>query len=70
MSEEERMPAKEGWRPINEINGFSIAQTVLGIALRTPEKLDGDAGNQDRQICMAGFCAPTPLGGFFKAFQA
>lgn len=63
------MPAKEGWKPINEINGFSVAQAVLGIALRTPEKLDGDAAASNDKICMAGFCAPSP-GGFLKAFQA
>ncbi|KAH7073411.1 Chloroperoxidase [Paraphoma chrysanthemicola] len=36
---EERMPFNEGWRPVNPINGVSIAQTVLQLALHTPEKL-------------------------------
>ncbi|KAH7406144.1 Chloroperoxidase [Phaeosphaeria sp. MPI-PUGE-AT-0046c] len=37
--EQERMPWKEGWRPsINSIDGFSIAQTILQLALHTPEK--------------------------------
>jgi hypothetical protein len=66
--EEERMPWKEGWRPINRIDGFSIAQTVLQIALRTPEKVsDGEASTDS--FCLGGFCAPSP-GGFVKAFQA
>jgi hypothetical protein len=38
VSEEERLPIKEGWRPVNRIDGFSIAQTVLQISLLTPEK--------------------------------
>ncbi|KAF2032269.1 Cloroperoxidase [Setomelanomma holmii] len=36
---EERMPYNEGWRPVNPISGLSIAQTVLQLALHTPEKL-------------------------------
>jgi hypothetical protein len=34
------MPYNEGWRPVNPINGLSIAQIVLQLALYTPEKLD------------------------------
>jgi hypothetical protein len=43
------MPWKEGWKPVNIINGFSVAQTVLQIALRTPEKV-GDAGLQGYRV--------------------
>jgi hypothetical protein len=33
------MPWKEGWRPTNRIDAISMAQTVLQLALHTPEKL-------------------------------
>ncbi|OCL07966.1 Cloroperoxidase [Glonium stellatum] len=37
--EQERLPYKEGWQPPkNQINGFVVAQTVLQLALATPEK--------------------------------
>jgi hypothetical protein len=35
------MPFNEGWRPTNRIDGLSVAQNVLQIALNTPEKLPG-----------------------------
>jgi hypothetical protein len=38
VSGEERLPVKEGWKPVNRIDGFSIAQAVLQISLHTPEK--------------------------------
>ncbi|CAO2657242.1 Nn.00g033680.m01.CDS01 [Neocucurbitaria sp. VM-36] len=40
---EERLPYEEGWRLVNHIDGFSIAQDVLQLALLTPEKAPGDA---------------------------
>jgi len=37
------MPFNEGWRPINLVDGLSIAQNVLLLALSTPEeKLPAD----------------------------
>lgn len=36
---EERMPYNEGWRPINRIDGLSVADVNLQLALHTPEKL-------------------------------
>jgi hypothetical protein len=41
---EERMPWKEGWRPINRIDGLTTAQVTLQLALHTPEKLDDSSG--------------------------
>jgi hypothetical protein len=38
VSGEERLPVKEGWMPVNRIDGFSIAQAVLQISQLTPEK--------------------------------
>jgi len=38
LSEEERFPAKEGWRPVNSVNGISIANVFLQLALNTPEE--------------------------------
>lgn len=38
---EERLPFTEGWRPVNRIEGLSVAKFVLNIALNTPEKADG-----------------------------
>lgn len=39
--EQERLPYKEGWRPINHIDGFSTANYILQIAMHTPEKAPG-----------------------------
>lgn len=35
---EERFPFAEGWRPVNPINGFSMAADILQLALFTPEE--------------------------------
>jgi hypothetical protein len=44
-SGEERLPIREGWKPINRIDGFSIAQAVLQISLLTPEKAKDTFGH-------------------------
>jgi hypothetical protein len=36
-TEEERLPAKEGWRPNNILGAFALAGNVLQLALNTPE---------------------------------
>jgi hypothetical protein len=36
-TEEERLPAKEGWRPNNILGAFPLAGNVLQLALNTPE---------------------------------
>lgn len=38
---QERLPYKEGWRPVNQIDGVSIAQDVLQLSMLTPEKAQG-----------------------------
>lgn len=43
---EERLPYEEGWRPVNRINGFSVAADALQLALLTPEKAPGVTGGQ------------------------
>jgi hypothetical protein len=40
LAEEERFPYKEGWRPLNSVNGFSMAGVMLQLALHTPEEAD------------------------------
>ena len=35
---EERLPAKEGWRPVNSINGLGTAAVILQLAMFTDEK--------------------------------
>ncbi|KAL6712353.1 hypothetical protein ACN47E_000230 [Coniothyrium glycines] len=40
---QERLPYNEGWRPVNRIDGFSVAQDTLQLALLTPEKAQGAA---------------------------
>jgi hypothetical protein len=40
LAEEERYPYKEGWRPLNSVNGFSMAGVMLQLALHTPEEAD------------------------------
>jgi hypothetical protein len=44
VSGEERLPVKEGWMPVNRIDGFSIAQAVLQISQLTPEKAKANYG--------------------------
>ncbi|KAH8723882.1 Chloroperoxidase [Phaeosphaeriaceae sp. PMI808] len=41
---EERFPYNEGWRPVNRIDGLSIADTTMQLALHTPEKLPSTGG--------------------------
>ncbi|KAF2000744.1 Cloroperoxidase [Amniculicola lignicola CBS 123094] len=36
--EQERLPAKEGWRPLNPIHALEMSQDALMVALATPEK--------------------------------
>ncbi|CAI6335958.1 unnamed protein product [Periconia digitata] len=35
---EERLPYKEGWRPLVPVNGGSFSQTLLSLAISTPEE--------------------------------
>jgi len=41
------MPVKEGWRPVNRIDGVAIAQNVLLLALNTPEKISAAGLKED-----------------------
>ncbi|KAH5153695.1 hypothetical protein HBH69_125080 [Parastagonospora nodorum] len=66
--QEERMPVNEGWKPVNHIDGFSVAQVILQLVMRTPEKVT-DATSPSDNFCIAGFCGLSP-GGFFKSFRA
>ncbi|KAH7402767.1 Peroxidase, family 2-domain-containing protein [Pyrenochaeta sp. MPI-SDFR-AT-0127] len=43
---EERLPYEEGWRPVNHINGFTVAADTLQLALLTPEKAPGVTGGE------------------------
>jgi hypothetical protein len=44
VSGEERLPFREGWRPVNHIDGFSVAQAVLQISMLTPEASNDGCG--------------------------
>jgi hypothetical protein len=44
VSGEERLPYREGWKPVNLIDGFSIAQAVLQISMDTPEEANDGSG--------------------------
>ncbi|KAF2691733.1 Cloroperoxidase [Lentithecium fluviatile CBS 122367] len=44
LFEEERFPCKEGWKPLNVVSGFGMAQLILQLALNTPDEANTVAG--------------------------
>ncbi|PVI03381.1 Chloroperoxidase [Periconia macrospinosa] len=42
LFKEERLPYVEGWRPVTPINGFSFGNTLLALAISTPEEEASD----------------------------
>ncbi|KAF2254974.1 Cloroperoxidase [Trematosphaeria pertusa] len=51
---QERLPYKEGWRPVNLINGFSLAADILQLSLNTPEERADSAGIEDGFVTSHG----------------
>jgi hypothetical protein len=43
-AEQERLPFREGWRPVNRLDGFALALNILQLAMFTPEKAPGVEG--------------------------